>query len=89
MDIEQTVKDLQVQNSQFQETLLTLSKGQQELMTMIVAKNKTKKKVFINMASLRLTTTICLISGLRFKGKKHKNIMILFYSYKHKYNSSK
>ena len=55
MDLEQTVKDLQKQNSQFQETLLTLAKGQQKLMSLLVAKKKTKKKELINM-------------GKRFKG---------------------
>ena len=55
MDLEQTVKDLQTQNSQFQETLLNLAKGQQELMSLLVAKKKTKKKALINM-------------GKRFKG---------------------
>ena len=55
MDIEQTVKDLEAHNSQFQETLLTLAKGQQGLMTLLATKNKTKKKALINM-------------GKRFKG---------------------
>ena len=55
MDIEQTVKDLQTQNSQFQETLLNLAKGHQEMMTLLVTKKKTKKKDVINM-------------GKRFKG---------------------
>ena len=55
MDIKQTMKDLQAQNSQFQATLLTLAKGQQELMTLLAAKKKTKKKVVIN-------------TGKRFKG---------------------
>ena len=49
MDIEQTMKDLQAQNSQFQETLVTLARGKQELMTMLAAKKKTKKKAFTNM----------------------------------------
>ena len=35
MDIEQTVKDLQAQNSQFQQLLLTLAKGQEELKTLL------------------------------------------------------
>ena len=56
MDIKQIVKDLQAQNSQFPVTLLTLAKGQQELLTLLVAKKKTKKKAFINM-------------GKRFKGQ--------------------
>ena len=55
MDLEQTVKDLPTQNSQFQETLLNLAKGQQEMMTLLVMKKKTKKKDVINM-------------GKRFKG---------------------
>ena len=55
MDLEQTVKDLQTQNSQFQETLLNMAKGKQELMSLLVTKKKTKKKVLINM-------------GKRFKG---------------------
>ena len=55
MDIERIVKDLQAQNSQFQETLLALAKGQQEMMTLLTTKKKTKKKGFINM-------------GKRFKG---------------------
>ena len=55
MDIEQTVKDLQAQSSQFQETLLTLAKGQQEMMTLLTTKKKTKNKAFIN-------------TGRRFKG---------------------
>ena len=55
MGLEMTVKDLQTQNSKFQETLLTLSKGQQQLMSLLVTKKKTKKKTIINM-------------GKRFKG---------------------
>ena len=35
MDLEQTVKDLQAQNSQFQQLLLTLAKGQEELKTLL------------------------------------------------------
>ena len=49
MDIKQTVKDLQVQNAQFQATLLTLAKGQQDMMAMLTTKKKTKKKALINM----------------------------------------
>ena len=43
MALEQTVKDLQAQNSQFQETLLNLAKGQQELMALIAKRKKTTK----------------------------------------------
>ena len=35
MDLEQTVKDLQAQNAQFQQMLLTLAKGQEELKIVI------------------------------------------------------
>ena len=55
MDLEKTVKDLQTQHSPFQETLLNLAKGQQEMMALLVTKKKTKKKVVMNM-------------GKRFKG---------------------
>ena len=55
MNLVQTIKDFQTQHSQFQETLLNLAKGQQELMVLLVTKKKTKKKVVINM-------------GKRFKG---------------------
>ena len=49
MDLEQTIKDLQTQHSQFQETLLNMAKCQQEMMSFLVTKKKTKKKVVINM----------------------------------------
>ena len=35
MDIEQTVKDLQAQNLQFQQLLTTLAKGQEDLKAML------------------------------------------------------
>ena len=49
MDLEKTVKDLQAQNSQFQETLLALAKGQQDMMALLAVKKKTKKKALLNM----------------------------------------
>ena len=42
MALEQTVKDLQAQNAQFQQTFLALAKGQEDLKALIV-KEKTKK----------------------------------------------
>ena len=51
MDLKQTVKNLQTQNSQFQETLLNLDKGKPKLMSLLVAKKKTKKKDLINMGN--------------------------------------
>ena len=42
MALEQTGKDLQTQNAQFQQMIMALAKGQEELKAMIV-KEKTKK----------------------------------------------
>ena len=50
MDIEQTVKDLQAQNSQFQQLLLTLAKGQEELKTLLEKGKEKKKKKGVGVA---------------------------------------
>ena len=44
MDLEQTVKDLQAQNAQFQQLLLTLAKGQEDIKTQLGNKDPVKKK---------------------------------------------
>ena len=44
MDIEQTVKDLQAQNSQFQQLLMTLAKGQEDLKTLLEREKEKEKK---------------------------------------------
>ena len=44
MDLEQTVKDLQSQNSQFQHLLMTLAKGQEDLKALLGNKAQVKKK---------------------------------------------
>ena len=44
MDLEQTVKDLQAQNMQFQQLLMTLAKGQDELKTLLAEERKKKTK---------------------------------------------
>ena len=44
MALEQTVKELQPQNAQFQERLLSLAKGKEELKALIKEKKKKKKK---------------------------------------------
>ena len=44
MALEQTVKDLQTQNTQFQQMIVALAKGQEELKALIVKKNKKTKK---------------------------------------------
>ena len=50
MALEQTVKELQAQHTQFQETLLNLAHGQKYLMELVVEKKKTKNMdVILNM----------------------------------------
>src|SRR3954468_1212693 len=44
MNLEQSVKDLQAQNAQFQDLILNLSKGQDELKTLLTENKKKKKK---------------------------------------------
>ena len=44
MDLEQTVKDLQAQNSQFQQLLMTLAKGKEELKNLLEKEKEKKKK---------------------------------------------
>ena len=44
MDLEQTVKDLQDQNAQFQQLFFTLDKGQEELKTLLAEEKKKKTK---------------------------------------------
>ena len=44
MDLEQMVKDLQAQNWQFQQLLLTLAKGQEELKTLLEKEKEKKNK---------------------------------------------
>src|SRR3954468_22097764 len=58
MNLEQSVKDLQAQNTEFQALILTLSKGQDELKALLTKKDKKTKKTkgVINL-------------GRRFKGR--------------------
>ena len=60
MDLEKTVTELQAQNSQFQEALLALAKGQQDMMALLAVKKKPKKKALLNMG-WRFKETICQI----------------------------
>ena len=48
MDLEQTVKDLQTQNAQFKEMMLSLSKGQEELKALLLEKKDKKPVSYIN-----------------------------------------
>src|SRR3954465_9096836 len=61
MNLEQSVKDLQAQNAQFQDLILNLSKGKDELKTLLTKKEKKTKKPkgVINL-------------GRRFKGRPKK-----------------
>ena len=64
MDIEQTVKDLQAQNSQFQQLLLTLAKGQEELKTLLEKEKEKKKKKRAGVATM----------GRRFEGQARRTL---------------
>ena len=59
MDLEQTVKDLQDQNAQFQQLFLTLAKGQEELKTLLVEEKKKKTKKIARVLNM----------GRRFQGQ--------------------
>ena len=61
MDLEQTVKDLQAHNSQFQQLLMTLAKGQEDLKALL-EKDKDKKKKRPGV----------VIMGRRFKSNARK-----------------
>ena len=64
MDIEQTVKDLQAQNSQFQQLLLTLAKGQEELKTLLEKEKEKKKKKWVGV----------VLMGRRFEGQARRTL---------------
>ena len=44
MSSEQSIKDLQTQNAQFQQMFITLAKGQEDLKALILKEKKKKKK---------------------------------------------
>ena len=52
MDIEQTIKDLQVHNAQFQQMFLTLEKVQEDLKTLLIKEKKKKAKKSIGVLNL-------------------------------------
>ena len=62
MDLEQTVKDLQAQNSQFQQLLLTLAKWKEELKTFLEKEKEKNKKKRAGVATL----------GRRFEGQARR-----------------
>src|SRR3954463_587916 len=61
MNLEQSVKDLQAQNAQFQALILNLSKGQDELKTLLTKKEK-KSRRFVGVLNM----------GRRFRGPLKK-----------------
>ena len=63
MDLEQIVKDLQAQNTQFQQLLTTLAKGQEDLKALLGNKEQVKKK----KKRIRVATL-----GRRFKGEARR-----------------
>ena len=64
MDLEQTVKYLQAQNTQFQQLLMTLAKGQDELKTLLAEERKKKTK----------KATGVLNMGRRFQGQTRRTL---------------
>ena len=62
MDLEQTVKDLQSQNTQFQQLLMTLAKRQEELKILLAEERKKKTK----------KVTRVLNMGRRFHGQTRR-----------------
>ena len=64
MDLEQTVKDLQAQNTQFQQLLMTLAKGQEELKTLLEKEKEKKKKKPAGV----------VIMGRRFQGQARRTL---------------
>ena len=64
MDLEQTVKDLQAQNTQFQQLLKTLAKGQEELKNLLVEERKKKTKKVTGVLNM----------GRRFQGQTRRTL---------------
>ena len=62
MDVEHTVKDLQAQNAQFQQMLMALTKGQEELKTLLAKEKKKKKPAGV------------VIMGIRFQGQARRTL---------------
>ena len=64
MDLEQTVKDLQTQNAQFQQMFLTLAKGQEDLKTLLIEEKKKKAKKMTGVLNM----------GRRFQGQARRTL---------------
>ena len=64
MDLEQIVKDLQAQNSQFQQMFLALAKGKEDLKALIVKEKTKKAKKPVGVLNL----------GIRFRGLAKRSL---------------
>ena len=51
--MEQTVKDLQAQNAQFQQMFLAMAKGQEDLKALLLKEKKKKSKRSVGILNLR------------------------------------
>src|SRR3954462_15702598 len=72
MDLEQSVKNLQVQNTEFQALILTLSKGQDELKALLTKKDKKTKKpreVIFNLAKGQEELKVLLFLGYNYNAR--------------------
>ena len=63
MDIEQTIKDLQVQNAQFQQMFLALDKGQEDLNTFVYQREEEESE----------ETSRCFESGKKVQRSSQMN----------------
>ena len=77
MALEQTVKDLQAQNAQFQEMILNLSKGQEELKALLLEKKKDKKSVRHTNPGRRQFTKINMTLAQALQGMLKANLITL------------
>ena len=68
MALEQTVKDLQAQNAQFQDMFTNLTQGQKDLKELIIKKKKKKIAGILNMGK-RFKGPVKVVRQLEFSDK--------------------
>ena len=61
MALEQTVKELQAQNAQFQETLLNLAQGKKEMVALNAKKKKTQNPVGVKSFAVQLLGPLSIV----------------------------
>lgn len=72
MALEQTVKDLQAHNAQFQEMILNLSKGQEELKALLLEK---KHEAQVDTVLMPYTQTLpCLLEASCSESSSYKHL---------------